>query len=125
MALPPKLARELTELEASAKIEVVEEQDLISLIFKDFPLGPGFNMACCDVLIRIPRSYPDAGPDMFWTVPELTFDDSRIPQGAESVEDHVGKRWRRFSWHRRNWNSVTDNLHGYLEFVRRRLRQKQ
>src|SRR5579872_5924967 len=122
MALPPKLAREVAELQGATNIEVIEEPGLISLVFKDFPVGQAFNMASCDILIRVPRSYPDTGPDMFWTAPELIRPDGRIPLGAEAVEEYLGRRWRRFSWHRKTWNSVIDNLHGYLEFIRQRLR---
>ena len=125
MALPPRLERELEELRTSRRPEILEDAEVVNLLFRDFPTGEGFNLPACDLLIRIPRSYPDAGPDMFWTTPELTLKDGRIPQSAESIEVYVGKQWRRFSWHRRSWHSSSDNIHGYLEFVRRRFRQKQ
>jgi hypothetical protein len=125
MALPPRLERELEELRASSKLEIVEDAEVVNLLFRDFPVGEGFNVPACDLLIRIPRSYPDAGPDMFWTTPELALSDGRVPQSAESVEVYLGRQWRRFSWHRSHWNSSLDNIHGYLEFVRRRLRHKQ
>lgn len=125
MSLPPKLVHELAELRGSTTVEVVEEADLINLVFTDFPLGQGFNMACCDLLVRVPRSYPDVGPDMFWTTPQLTFRDGRIPQAAEVQEEHIGKTWRRFSWHHGNWNCILDGLPGYLDFIRLSLRQSQ
>lgn len=124
MGLPPKLAREIGELKDLFMIEVQEDPSFVNLIFKSFPVGPGFNATSADLLIRIPLSYPDAGPDMFWTDPVLTLDNGCIPQAADSIETYIGRQWRRFSWHHNRWNSLTDNLHSYIEFVRNRLKQK-
>jgi len=125
MALPPRLEMELEGLRITHAIEVIEEPELINLIFKDFDLGEGFNISRCDILVRIPRSYPEAGPDMFWTNPELTLANGQIPQAAEHMEDYISKRWRRFSWHRQPWNPTVDNILVHLEFIRRRLREKK
>ena len=125
MPLPPKLNRELDELKSTFVVQVREEADIINFVFSDFQLGDGFNRRTSDLLIRIPRSYPDAGPDMFWTVPEVLLATGQAPQCAEVLEVHLGRQWRRFSWHKKSWNSVSDNIHSYIEFVYRRLRQKQ
>ncbi len=106
------------------KITVIEDSGFINLLITDFPVGDSFNMNACELLVRIPRSYPDAGPDMFWTTPELRLADGRVPHAADCIEAHLSRPWRRFSWHRRCWTN-RDNLREYLEFVRRRLLQKQ
>ena len=72
MPVPPKLEREIEELRERYSIEVIEDSEFLNLVIKDFPLGDCFNMPTSDLLLRIPKTYPDAGPDMFWTVPELT-----------------------------------------------------
>src|SRR5690242_2647631 len=90
MPLPPKLHRELEEARALGRIEVVEDPWFVNLLFKDFSIGDGFNMRTCELLIRVPRSYPDTGPDMFWTAPELLLADGGVPQAADCIEDHVG-----------------------------------
>jgi hypothetical protein len=127
MTLPPKLQRELDELAPIHQIEVVEDPDFINLVFKEFQLGDGYSTAKSDMLLKVPRSYPDAGPDMFWLVREITLSSGQIPQAADSVEEHIGKTWRRFSWHRpgSQWNPTVDNMHGQLEFILRRLREKK
>jgi len=124
MALPSKLKRELDEL-ASYNIEVSEDSDFIYLVFNGFRLGSGYSAMASDLLLKIPRSYPDAGPDMFWVDPNLTLASGQIPQSAESIEAILGKQWRRFSWHRpgNGWNPTIDNLHSQIEFIQRRLRE--
>ena len=126
MALPPRLDKELQELLSEHKVEVSEEGDWINLIFRDFPIGDGFNVASSDLLVRVQRTYPDAGPDMFWLDTKVTLSSGQIPQSAEAIEGpYAARAWRRFSWHRKSWNPSVDNLHSYLEFIRRRLRDKK
>lgn len=118
MTLLPRLAKEIEQLEL--KPEVREDASFINLVFRDYPIPPGYNRSTADLLIRIPLSYPDAGPDMFWTSPALTLADGATPQAGNSLEMHINQQWRRFSWHT-IWRPNTDNLHGYMQFVRRRL----
>src|SRR5207245_8351433 len=67
MALPPRLAKEIEQLDL--KPEITEDGGVVSLIFRSFPLPHGYNRSTADLLVRVPLSYPDAGPDMFWTPP--------------------------------------------------------
>ena len=125
MALSPKLTSELSGLKAEYQIEVSEDGSCVNLVFKEFPLGTGFNRPSADLLLRVPLSYPDSGLDMFWTEPGVLLSDGRVPQNANTEEIYANRRWQRFSWHHNRWNSVTDNIDSYLEFVRYRLKQKQ
>jgi hypothetical protein len=127
MTLPPKLQRELDELRSLHDIEVIEDPDFINLVFREFKLGDGYSVVASDLLLRVPRSYPDAGPDMFWVSPTVTLASGALPQAGEGVERHLDRAWRRFSWHRagNRWNPNVDNMHGHLEFISRRLREKK
>ena len=125
MALPPKLEREVQELRSGQRVDVSEDGDWINIVIPEFALGKGFNVASSDLLIRVQRTYPDAGPDMFWVDVSVTLANGQPPQSAEAVETYGGRNWRRFSWHRQGWNPSVDNLHGYVEFIRRRLREKK
>ena len=125
MALPPRLEQEVQALRDQYQVEVCEEGDWINLTFVNFPIGDGFSVASSNLLIRVQRTYPDAGPDMFWLDVAVLLSNGRPPQAAESVESYLGRSWRRFSWHRQSWNPSIDNLHGYLEFIRRRLRENK
>jgi hypothetical protein len=132
--IPPQLATELEELKVQYKIDVVEEDTVINVIIRGFPTSALFNNPSANLLLRVPRSYPDAGPDMFWTDPELKLLDGTEPTNAQQMEKYPaldsipefsGKQWRRFSWHPqpnspRRWNPSVDNLASYLQFVRKR-----
>jgi len=125
MAFPPRLEKELEELRRQFSIENGEDASFINLVFKDFPLGEGFNISQSDILLRIPKSYPDAGPDMFWADPNLRLANGQIPQSADQIESYLDKQWRRFSWHRQAWNPAIDDMHGHVEFIRKRLKEKK
>jgi hypothetical protein len=115
---------EIKELEPQYDVQVVEEAAHIDLIIDSFPTSPHFNRPTTALLIRVPRSYPDAGPDMFWTDVELLLSDSTMPKNGESVESYCGKQWRRFSWHHNGWNPALNNLVTYITFIRRRFDEK-
>ena len=121
MAIPPRLEVELRELGQALKIEVSENGDYVFLVLKDFPLGTTFNLPTSDLLLKVPKTYPEAAPDMFWADERITYSDGRIPQAADNFEDILGKKWRRFSWHRPSWNPTFDNMHGHIEFIKARL----
>jgi E2/UBC family protein E len=124
--LPPKLEKELQELGPDHRVEVTDDGGFINLVFANFSLGEGFNKPASDLLVRVPRSYPEAGPDMFWVDVSVTLADGRPPQAADAIEGpFAGRQWRRFSWHRAVWNPSIENIHSFLEFIRRRLREKR
>jgi len=125
MALPPRLEKEVEELRRIYQVTIIEDSEWINIVLPAFPLGDGFTVFSSDLLLRVPRSYPDAGPDMFWLEVAVTLPSGQPPQAAEVIEQHVGRSWRRFSWHRRSWKPSVDNLDGYLEFVHRRLLEKK
>lgn len=122
--LPPRLSTELDRIREDHTIEVVEGADFIEVIVGSFPTGSAFNHPSTTLLLRVPRAYPDAGLDMFWTDVSLTLADGQVPQAAEVIETYAGRQWRRFSWHHNGWNSALNNLQTYLEFVRRRFRER-
>jgi hypothetical protein len=120
--LPPRLARELEELGSAWSSEVHEEECFFNVQFKDFPTGPAYSQPKTTILLRVPRAYPDAGLDMFWTDATLVLAAGGTPRNADSIEAYCGRSWRRFSWHPARWDPARDNLWSYLEFVRRRFR---
>jgi hypothetical protein len=120
--LPPRLASDVAELQRTHSVRVEEESDFINVIVDGFPTGEGYSVGTTTLLLRVPRAYPDAGLDMFWTDPSLLLATGAIPQAAESVETYSGRAWRRFSWHTNGWSPASQSLPAYLEFVRRRFR---
>lgn len=112
------LLQEIAGLKESGhKVELIEEGGIANIILDDYPLPLTYNKQATKLLLRIPISYPNGNPDMFWTAPDLLCANGRIPTKADSLEKHVGQQWRRFSWHPQGWNPGTGNLCMYLEFV--------
>ena len=76
------------------------------------------------LLLRLPPGFPDATPDMFWVDPPLhTAEGATIP-GTESIEQHAGRSWQRWSRHiQGQWRPGIDNLATYMFYVRRCLLQ--
>lgn len=120
MTLPPRLARDLQDLEADHHLEVLEEPDWINVLIHDVPTSELYSAPTTLVLIRVPRAFADAGPDMFFTPVALTLKGGGEPASASGRIQAAGREWRQFSWHHNRWNGSKENLRSYLTFVRRR-----
>ena len=105
-----------------SELDVREADGLIYIIVKNYPLPAGYNKQHTRLLLKIPLSYPNGSPDMFWVDPDL-----RLVLGGSqantSIENVLGESWLRYSWHPLKWNPVLDNLNTFTEFVNRRLIQ--
>lgn len=101
----------LTEADGMANVEIVK-----------YTVSSGhYNKETIDLLLRLPFSYPNGKPDMFWVDENFVLKDGKVPKAAEVIETWLGKRRRRFSWHLSSWNPGADNLLTYLEFINNRL----
>jgi len=118
--IPPRLELEIKELQGTFDLSVTEMPDYLHVEVCNFPTSSLFNKPATTVLLRVPKMYPDAGLDMFWTDEDLLLAGGAQPQASEVLETFYGKRWRRFSWHHSKWNPNVDTLFNYLGFVRRR-----
>jgi hypothetical protein len=124
--LPSPITDEVNTLkEEGYTVEVIESEGWANIVFHSYPVPPQFSKPFTDLLVKLPLSYPNGRPDMFWTDDDLAFKDGRIPRSAEQIETALGKRWRRFSWHPQNWIPGTDNLQTYLEFVNNRFAKSE
>lgn len=120
--LPEQIVREVEELQKDGySIDLIDAEGWANVVFHSYALPSGYNKKSTDLLLRFPISYPHGRPDMFWTDHDLTLVGGGIPKNADVVEPALGKKWRRFSWHPKNWNPGADNLCTYLEFVNNRL----
>ena len=101
----------LTEADGMANVEIAK-----------YPINSGYyNEAVVNLLLRLPLSYPNGKPDMFWLDDDFVLKDGKVPKSAEHMEHWLGRNRRRFSWHLSSWNPGVDNLVTYLEFVNTRL----
>lgn len=91
------------------------------LIIKNWKLPQGkFNQSFAELLILIPRGYPDVHPDMWYFFPDILL----LPQNryANATQAHIhfdGKSWQRWSRHLApsEWRSSTDGIHTFLQKV--------
>lgn len=104
-------------------VEIVEADGFWNVIFQKYPLPAGYTKAATTLLVCLPLSYKNGKPDMFWVEKDTLLANGGVPKNADTIETHVGREWRRFSWHPQSWNPGTDNLNTYLEFVNHRLSQ--
>jgi hypothetical protein len=95
------------------------------LIVKEYPLPDGFLPNVARLLVKLPPSFPDAAPDMFWLDPQVRTASGGAPQGT-SIECLLGGQWQRFSWHLLPgaWRPGTSTLRDYMRCVRARLEKR-
>jgi hypothetical protein len=116
------ITSEVEQLRASGySADLIEAEGWFNLIFSNYTLPPGYTKSATQLLIKLPLSYPNGKPDMFWVDEDVLLKNGSVPQSAEVVEQLLNKKWRRFSWHPQNWNPSVDNVTTYLEFINRRL----
>lgn len=113
--------------ERGYKIETIEEDKKINIIFRDYPLPPNlYNVDKTDLLIFTSPSYPNAGFDMFWVKPDVMLKNSTVPKNGDALEPHLGVQWRRFSYHPYNvkgWNPSEDSVISFMSYIEQRLQK--
>jgi Prokaryotic E2 family E len=95
------------------------------LKFAEFPLNDGYEPRSTTLLIKLPPSFPDAAPDMFWFYPAIRTASGAVPQGTSSV-DMLGGTWQQFSWHLQPgaWIPGVSSLRDFLRCVHARLEKR-
>lgn len=96
---------------------------LVILTISAYPLPAGWSKKATQLLLKLPASYPNGKPDMFWTDEDLLLADGGVPHKGDVIEDIEGRSWRRFSWHPKTWTPGRDNIHSFFAFIDRRLAQ--
>lgn len=80
-----------------------------------------YDQTTVDLMIRIPGGYPTAALDMFYVSPELKLKSGGHPNAASVFEDHLGRRWQRFSRHMNSgsclWRPGVDSLKTFLKLA--------
>jgi hypothetical protein len=103
---------------------VTLEAGFALLQIERFPADAGLAPKEVTLLLRLPPGFPDATPDMFWVDPPLHTKEGAAIPGTESIEQHAGRSWQRWSRHiQGQWRPGIDNLATYMFYVRRCLRE--
>jgi len=117
-----KHAAQLTEA-SGVVVNVVEDGGRMIVILAAVPLPVNaFRLRETDLMFIADLMYPLSAMDMFWTEMDVVRPDGSVPQGAETIEQYVGRSWRRFSWHRNGvWNPAGNPLLDHFSFAESRL----
>jgi hypothetical protein len=97
------------------------------LVLKGYPVSADtYDRSSTDVMIRIPAQYNNAALDMFYCDPPLKLKSGGYPQAADHFENHIDRRWQRFSRHFPSpWRAGVDGIATLLTFVHRELQAKK
>ncbi len=126
MSLPAQLESDLNNLkEQGFQISCQRNGNQIYIVFDKYLLPKGWNKNETKLLLISDISYPNSKLDMFWVDTDIRLADGRVPQAGDTIENHNGTQWRRFSWHVQKWNPAIDNVISYLGTVNARLKQLQ
>lgn len=117
MSLPTPDAQYLEDREIDYAVSI--EANMTCVVLRAWRLPPGYDRDCADLLIRLSTGYPDVAPDMWWFDPPVKLADGRSAPATESVEQHLGRNWQRWSRHFQNgqWKSGIDGLESYLALI--------
>lgn len=127
--IPDELVKDVETLkEQGYDCRLVEDGLKIYVVFTNYPLPPGiYNIDSTDLIIFTTSQYPNAGFDMFWVDEKLKLKGTESPpSSAEHIESHLGKNWRRFSYHPYNnkpWNPSEDSVIRHVSYINQRLRK--
>ncbi|MBZ9731184.1 multiubiquitin domain-containing protein [Salegentibacter sp. JZCK2] len=96
----------------TTQVDFIEKGQTCWVVFRQFKLPDGYNVAEADMAILIPKNYPLGRLDMFYFNPALSRKDAK-PIGALTSTTLEGKNYQRWSRHRtvaNKWDPEVDNL---------------
>jgi hypothetical protein len=119
-------ADELYLKEKGYSYQLVADGEVGCLVITGYVLAPGkYDRDAIDLLICIPKGYNDAKLDNYYVDPHMRLKASgQYPPNADYFEDHVGRKWQRFSRHLPQWRAGIDTLQTFLPLVHRELQDK-
>lgn len=99
--------------------------DLLLTIHK-YELPDAYEPQVVSLRIVLGSGYPNANPDMFWTMPWVKLKStSADPEASSQPVDYPDGRWQRWSRHFNDgWRPGVDGLRQYLAAVRRELNRR-
>jgi Prokaryotic E2 family E len=101
------------------RYETKQDGEFVCLVIYAYPLPNGYATGQADLLLRLPRGFPDAAPDMFWFCPEVLYASGGVPPATGDRLTFDGRTWQRWSRHLAiAWRPGIDNLQTYLRLIR-------
>jgi len=120
---PPAVLEQINEVLATYHGELRRDvAQGVEIILPNVTLPAGYSITRVNILIKVPPTFPDARPDMFWVKPPLALANGAQPQ-ATSIETIGGESWQRYSWHLQPhaWHAGTSRLRDFVRAVLVRL----
>lgn len=104
------------------KTEASQEGNRLYVVVEQYRLPAGVSrIPSTDVLFIGDTQYPLSSMDMFWVELDVVRSDGSLFENSDSIEEHLGRRWRRFSYHRNGiWNSTGNPLMDHFGFMETR-----
>lgn len=104
---------------------VATVSNMVCVVISTYPLPAGYDRAQADLLLRLSSGYPDVAPDMWWFDPAVKLADGRPLPATDSVEQHLGRSWQRWSRHFKpgQWQSGVDSLESFLALINNELQR--
>ena len=119
--IPRLLGDHAAELSASlgCPVAMTRVGPQVLIVLEKVALPPGlYNVSHSDILLLTDFQYPASAMDMFFMEEAVTFPGGRVPDHATGIVDHLGRRWRQWSWHRNGrWTPGVDDLLSHWAFV--------
>lgn len=124
MSSNPTFDRHAAELGdvTGLRVEVHQEGNRLYAVARGYALPDGIaQIVATDVLFMADTQYPISAMDMFWTDLDVVRVDGSTFKNSDSIEQHLGRPWRRFSYHRNGtWNSGGNPLLHHYAFMESR-----
>jgi hypothetical protein len=91
------------------------------VVVDDYALPSAYVPCTTRLLVKLPPTFPDARPDMFWLNPGVRTAAGGEPAGT-SGEQMLGAVWQRFSWHLKEgaWQPGVSTLRDFMRCIRAR-----
>ncbi len=114
-------AAELSEV-TGLQTEVHQDGNRLFVGIHEYVMPEGTSkVARTEILFIGDTQYPISAMDMFWTDLDVVRTDGTPYENSDSIEEYLGRKWRRFSYHRNGiWNHAGNPLMDHYAFMESR-----
>lgn len=97
----------------------LEEGGVKAIILQSYALPASrFDASQANILVLLPRGYPDVAPDMFYLQPWVRLvAGNRYPKAADVPFTFAGRNWQRWSRHNSEWRPNVDGIWTMLKRI--------